>query len=796
MTSWPSRVRKERVAGGALTFVFLVAVALYPATPVAEAASSPQQPLSPHAIPQFIEPLPVLDAMGGTIATVDGTHSVKLRMCEFRADVLPAGVKLSSGRAYRGTWVWGYLPDRTRNPTTTCADLVDAASGGSGVVDTFIGPVVLAQRGIPTKMTWVNDLPTASTTHVLAYRYSTDQTLHWADPLHDGAGDCAMSEREPPAYGSRCAQNYSGAIPAVPHLHGGEVPAAIDGGPDAWFTSDGAHHGHAYYTLDPVRDAPNSAVYRYPNSQSAAPLWFHDHTLGATRLNVYAGLAGGYLIADPAQRLPTGLAPFGLQRGSSADATIPLVIQDRMFDSHGQLYFPADNGRGGPYSPNPDHPYWVPEFMGDTILVNGKAWPYLNVEPKRYRFLFLNGSNARTYDLRLADPVSGNSGPPVWVIAGDGGYLNRPARVGSSATAKGLVIMPGERYEAIVDFAGYGPGIVGPNGRTYSGKWILRNAANAPYPTGEPVDRATTARVMEFVVGRCRSGNCGAADTSYNPATRSRLRTPMVRLDDDPTVDRVRELTLNEVMGPAQNTVDPVTGRTVAYPGGPLEVLLNNTEYMGGETARVYGDFTRVKDGGSATYYSEFPREGQTELWEIVNLTADAHPIHLHLVQFQVLDRQKLDLDAYLSAYEAAFPGGSYIPAFGPPQDYRAARNPLGGGKYGGNPDVDALGANGRSAYLLGQSKAPRSYESGWKDTIIAPPGTVTRLLVRWAPTDLAAQTAPRAAFFAFSPDGGHGYVWHCHIIDHEDNEMMRPFSVIKNHSRLVHRTYRAGVAY
>jgi FtsP/CotA-like multicopper oxidase with cupredoxin domain len=798
-------MRSRSVTSLTTTFIVLamLAGALAPAVSGVRGAQSTQVPLSGGEIPQFVDPLPMLDVAGGSIRTLDGTGSLTIRMCEFRARVLPSTFIPAGDSAPAATWVWGYLADTTGDPTTTCAQLVAAASDGSGIVDSYIGPVILAQRGTPTRVTWINNLGSTATTHVDAYRYSTDQTLHWADPNDLG---CAMTEQEPPTSDSPCAQNYSGSIPAAAHLHGGEVPAAIDGGPDSWFTADGSSKGHAYYTQT-ASDAPNTAVYRYPNVQQAAPLWFHDHTLGATRLNVYAGLAGAYLLADPGATLPAGLAAYGLQRGSVFAPTVPLVIQDRMFDTNGQLFFPADSAAGTLWSPNPDHPYWVPEFIGDTIVVNGKAWPYLNVEPKRYRFLFLNGSNARAYDMSLVDPVSKNDGPAIWVIGTDGGYLDAPVRIDPAApraTDRKLLMMPGERYEAIIDFGGFGAGRVGPNGQRYSGQWVLQNVARAPYPSGDPAQGNTTGRIMKFIVGACESGQCGASDSSYNPASRTPLRTPMVRLANPATgtlaatahAERTRVLTLNEVIAGGQTATDPATGQTTKYEGGPLEVLLNNTEFPGGESPRPYDDFTPVTTGGVTTYYSELPREGDTEVWEIVNTTADAHPIHLHLVQFQLINRQSYNTNAWTKAYDAAFPSGSYTAAFGPPKDYRAARNPLSGGKDGGNPDIDAVRANGKPMYLQGPASPPRAAEAGWKDTIVVPPGAVTRIAVRWAPTDLPASTSAADGYFPFSPDGGHGYVWHCHIIDHEDNEMMRPLSVQPNANPVLHRTYLQGIDF
>ncbi|HEY9245805.1 MAG TPA: hypothetical protein VIO11_03060, partial [Candidatus Methanoperedens sp.] len=355
-----------KIAGAAMGALVLRRFGLQ----TAAAVQSPQVPLPGKAIAQFIDPLPGLDTI------VADTNQIELQMIEFQAQVLPTGMPK--------TWVWGYLQP------------------GQTTRDSYLGPVIVATRGQPAEMKFVNNLGSAASTNVLAYKYGTDQTLHWADPLNNEANMWNHSAM-PPAVGSEGAANYDGPIPACVHLHGGEVPPVLDGGPDAWFTSDGMRVGHGYYSRDGI-SPKNYNIYRYPNSQEGSPIWFHDHTLGATRLNVFCGLAGGYLVTDPSND-PKNLPEL-----------IPLVIQDRMFDTNGQLFFPSDSAGGVLWALNPEHPYWVPEFVGDVICVNGKAWPYLDIKPKRYTFLFLNGSNARTYEMYLIDPVSGNRGPPLWVI--------------------------------------------------------------------------------------------------------------------------------------------------------------------------------------------------------------------------------------------------------------------------------------------------------------------------------------------------------------------------------------------
>ena len=381
-------------------------------------------------------------------------------------------------------------------------------------------------------MKFINSLGETATTKLTAWTTSTDQTLHWADPKGEGM-NMPMT-------------NYIGPIPAVPHLHGGEVPPELDGGPDAWFlsapTSGYMTHGHAYYSMGGISGTENFCVYRYPNTQQPAPIWFHDHVLGATRLNVYTGLAGAYLIIDPAAALPVGLHPLGLDRAGVVSYTVPLVIQDRMFDVNGQLFFPN-------LGINPmTHPFWIPEFLGDTIVVNGKVWPFHAVDRQRYRFLFLNGSNARGYDMLLIDPVTGVKGPKLWVIGTDGGYLDNPALIDPNSTnkavPKSLVMLPGERYDVIADFgdpawlsaisaayAALGQAVPNPLNLT------LINNAKAPYPGGAPAPSSTTGRILQFRV----SANQPAPDTSFNPAAAgATLRSaeplpPIIRLVNNTT---------------------------------------------------------------------------------------------------------------------------------------------------------------------------------------------------------------------------------------------------------------------
>jgi spore coat protein A, manganese oxidase len=688
-----------------------------------------QTPLAGRSVPQFVDALPTF--IGQRVKSASFT----VGMTETVQQLLPA---TSYPQGTAGTYIWAYQVDGKPAHTP--------------------GYTVEATRGTPMTVTYVNNLPVSGKLLSSDGKslLTIDQTIHWADPANQ------MGSTSP----------YTGSPVTVPHLHGAEVLSDYDGAPDAWFTPDGKH-GVGYRTASAA--GSNAAVYQYPNVQPATTLWFHDHSLGATRINVLAGLAAFYLVRD---QYDTGLAtnPLGLPAG---DQEVELVIQDRQFDTSGQLYFPDSDSalglNGGP--PNPKvHPFWIPEFFGDVIMVNGKSWPVHHVEPRRYRFRIVNGSNARMYELRLQNRDTKAAGPAFWQIGTDGGLLDKPVQLNDPANANSLrlFLAPGERADIIVDFAGLA-------GQTLT----LINSAKAPYPSGTSPDPQTTGQVMQFVVDKALSSR----DSTFNPASGGALRggknqpASIVRLSNPstgalaagvtPTVKR--QLVLVEVEGP----------------GGPVEVLLNNTKWNGirdGSTEPVSPGTTSAKQTADANgnYVTELPKVGSTELWEVINTTADAHPIHLHLIQFQLMNRQSFNGTQYRNLYDQSFPkgtyagmqadgswgpvtytGGTFIPGFGPPKAYNT---PNSDNAVGGNPAV--------SAYLQGSPSLPDGNEAGWKDTIKMYPGTVTRLVVRWAPEETAINAAKAGTNpFSFDPTNAKspGYVWHCHILDHEDNEMMRP---------------------
>jgi FtsP/CotA-like multicopper oxidase with cupredoxin domain len=501
--------------------------------------------------------------------------------------------------------------------------------GTSQATASYPGATIVAQKGVPISIQWTNHLPA---THLL--EAAIDPTIPRA---HTTTG-----------------------VPITTHVHGAEVEPESDGGPMTWFTAGFAEKGHDW----------KKQVLHYANDQLAATIWYHDHAFGYTRHNVYAGLAGFYVITDP------GHEPAGLPSGPY---DIGLAIQDRMFTTDGKLWYPN-------VGETPERPVWIPEFFGNVILVNGKVWPYLNVEPRKYRFRILEGSNARFYSLALADRVTGARGPAFHQIASDGGYLATPVVLNDPrrTTSPRLVMAPGERAEVIIDFSAYAPGT----------EFILKNTAKAPFPSGVSPDPQTVGQIMLF-----RVVPLTGPDLSVIPQT----LTAVTRLGD-PTVTRV--MTLNEEMGEE----------------GPVGAFLNGMPFH----------------DAAAT---ERPVLGTTEMWEIVNMTGDTHPIHLHLVQFQLLNRQKINPRKYEEAFEQAnpeIPSDTYVPVSPAP-------------------------------YLKGGTIAADPNERGWKDTFRMNPGQVTRILVRFAPQD-------ESPAYAFDATAEPGYVWHCHILEHEENDMMRPY--------------------
>lgn len=605
--------------------------------------AGPTEPLDPLLIPKFQHTLIIPPAMPPKGKTGSVTE-YEIAARQFQQQVLPPGLPK--------TTVWGFGKPDAPGTFNTPAFSIEARSNE------------------PVQVKWLNDLVDAAGNY-LPHLLTVDPTLHWANPPG------------PPDSMGMTSTPYTGPVPIVTHLHGGHTPAVSDGHPEAWwlpnaknipagYSSKGTHFG----TTKDV--GPGAALFLYPNDQRASTLWYHDHALGITRVNVYAGLAGFYLLRD-AQEDGLGLPGPAPQVGDAAGTRyyeIPLAFQDRAFNTDGSLRYPksrADfDGYTGPFMPATSvHPFWNPESFGDTLMVNGRVWPYVEVEHRLYRLRLLNGCNSRTLRLAFDKKIDFHQ------IGNDGGLLS-----GAPAKQSEILLMPGERADVLVDLKDRSPGEV---------ITLLNRGPDEPFKglaeDQDPANPATTGLVMQLrVVAATTDGKPGAIPTAL----------PVVAPLG--TTLSPRDLTLSEEMyEPADIPVEAALGTPDK---GPLE-------------------------WGAAP--TETPTVGDTEIWRIFNLTADAHPVHLHLVMFQVLDRTPFDADGYAEAWKKFL------------------------AKQAAKPKVED--------FFTGSPAPALASESAFKDTVVANPGEVTRLIATF---DLAGN-----------------YVWHCHILEHEDNEMMRPLVVM-----------------
>ncbi len=702
--------------------------------------------INPTTIPKFVDPLPHFAA--GLRVNAKAAKDL------FIKTFLIQQIALS-----KGTPVTGGIIDPVASPTIGLGNYAGYGISTDGInypVKMWPAQTIETQQGNPLTVKYENGLTGITYDY---FNILADQTL-----MMNGFTLNGDPKTEP----------YRGDIPMVVHLHGGEMPSGSDGGPSAWFTP-------GFKQMGPTFKFNQSSLSYYPNMQEATTLWYHPHDDGLTRINVYTGLAGYYLLrgANEEQANLPGwsgddkvreITPLGTKYSPTFNGTnaylpeVEIAIQDRMFNVDGALYWPVA-------PTNPDiHPFWTPEFVGDVMTVNGKSWPYLSVAPRKYRFRMLEGCNARMLNLWLAEITGGDPfastettvpGPIITVIGGEGGLLATPAPIDPSLGQK-LLMAPGQRYDVIIDFTGLA-------GKTFT----LMNNAPAPYPTGTPTTPGIDDRIMQFVV----NGEMVSV-TDPNPANATGTDNSKLPLDLRPASRLVQ---LTDFAGNLSANVTPVVRREIILnevtgAGGPAAVLVNNS-YFDALLSINPSDPYRV--GGP----TEFQLEGTTEKVSIINTTADAHPIHIHLVQWQLVSRQNLDVAAYMTVYNNAwttqhpgvleFPAGlGYPGGAGTPFPYSTVN---GNGAIGGNPAIPAA--------LLGPIIPANPEERGWKDNVIVLPGQVTTFVVRVTPTEKPIipdpNKPPLEQLFPFDPSIGPGYVWHCHIVDHEDMSMMRPLPIL-----------------
>jgi spore coat protein A len=639
---------------------------------------------SPINLGKFIMPLPGLGPGGIPVASPTSkldpktglltdyyTISARQSYHEFHPDLPGVGSK-----------IWGYAPQ------------------GFTSDQGYLGGVIVAQKDRPVRLTVKNQLPAK---HPLP----VDKTIMGSD---NGAAENRMTV----------------------HIHGGLVPWTSDGGPFTWFAPNG-NHGSSFLNGNGI---PGQAEYYYPNQQSARLMWYHDHALGTTRLNAYAGLASAYIIRDPIEQaliknnvIPSREIPLVLQDKTFVDGTDPNYTRGVAGDLWYPYLYESDRWDVGPGGLPLPVPSVVPEFFSDTIVVNGAVYPYVQVEPRHYRFRILNGSQARFYNLQLyyADSSGkeanlSKSGPSMIQIGTEGGFLPFPVTlknrqigfdpVTGNANRYTLLLAPGERADVIVDFSSC----------TSGSKLILYSDAPAPFPMGDPLNDYTTVgtspntrTLLQFqVVPRVGAKDPPALSLLEQLAVNGAAGLgavagallPAIEKFDRRQAARVRDLTLNEDFDESGRLIQMLGTNVLPAPGNPG---LFGREYVAAPT--------------------ETPRQGDTEVWRIFNLTGDTHPIHFHLVNVQVLSRRPFDV-----------------------------------GNYNGTP------------VFTGPARSPDANELGWKETVRMNPGEMTEVAMKFdLPKGKFMNNLPLSTRTGIT---GHEYVWHCHILEHEEHDMMRPLVV------------------
>lgn len=632
--------------------------------------------LDPVTIPKFVAPLFIPPVMDKHTICEDGqkidVYSIKAK--QFEQQILP--------NMFGTTTVWGYCSKNTP-PSTPSATIV-------------------AYHNRPTRIKWINDLVDDNGDY-LPHLLTVDPTLHWANPPGGVEGrDSTPTFITTPG-------PYLGPVPIVTHVHGAsDISAESDGYASAWYLPNAKNIPKTYATEGSwynyfknkasnkydVNWKTGNAIFQYTNKQLPTMLWYHDHTLGMVRTNVYAGLAGFYKIDDCKCN---GI----IDKRTCKKAVLPkckyeiaLAIQDKTFTNEGKLFFPKSRADFGDVTPTPTSyipytdipPMWNPEFFGTTIVVNGNTWPFFKVERRRYRFRVLNACNARTLVCNFTDPRI-----KVWQIGTDSGftkkpvYLNIPLYEGDPNTSTGqFPLGPAERIDLIVDF----------NGLNINDTVIMKNIGpdmpfhGFPIEADDVANPQTTGQIMQFKIIASKEKDC-----TTHPCDMIMPKFPILK-----SPHLIRKLAVIEL-----ESTDPNADEAPAK--GVLGVVDLNGNYM----PMMWHDMV-----------TENPILGDTEIWEIYNTTADAHPIHIHATSMKILNRQNIIIE-------------------------------------------DNDGQQGTGTVKIDKMSPripPNPWERGYKDTVFVFPSQVLRIQMTF--------------------DSPGRFVWHCHIIDHEDNEMMRPLQVGK----------------
>ncbi|HET9325007.1 MAG TPA: multicopper oxidase domain-containing protein, partial [Gaiellaceae bacterium] len=598
--------------GGASAGFYLMGRLPGMSAPAALAIPIPGGTLDPLSIPKYQTPLLIPPVMpkAATITMPGGKPAdyYEISMAQIDAQqILP--------KPLPATTVWGY-------------GAVKSASKKGLLIHNAPSLTIEAQANRPVRIKWINDLKDASG-NFLPHLLPVDPTLHWANP----PGGVDGRDMRPTF--TSTPEAYTGPVPIVTHVHGAVgVADDSDGYAEAWYLPDSTipngyaktgtwydffkNKAKASYGVD---WGPGFATFQYPNHNRASTIWYHDHALGMTRLNVYAGPAGFYIVRGG----PAGdKAVLDSRSGTTAVLPgpapnegdmfppnktyyeIPIAIQDRAFDEDGSLFYPDSReffdgatAEDPGFIPFTDlSPIWNPEFFGNTIMVNGNTWPFQTVEKRRYRFRFLNGCQSRFLILDFKNIP----GVEVWQIGNEGGFLAAPVNL-TATNDNELLMGLAERADLIVDFT-----------NVPVGNYVLANIGpDEPFGGGEPpddfdfADPDTTGQIMQFRV---------VAAVAPDPTTPPQFLV-LPAIAPLPAPANTRKLALLE--------------KASEFWDGPAEAQLGTVDEDGNGLAKMWAEDV-----------SENPKTGDTEVWELYNGTADAHPMHIHEITFEVVNRQGL----------------------------------------------------------------------------------------------------------------------------------------------------------
>ncbi|WP_411964587.1 multicopper oxidase family protein [Haloferax sp. YSMS24] len=576
---------------------------------------------------KWVDPLPRPGVME-PVSKKGGVDYYEISMTEFQQQVLP------STMGDKPTTLWGY--------------------GG-----TYPGATIEARPEREVKVKWINELGT-----------------DWEGNSRNGKHLLSVDDR---VHG---ADHGVPEIRTVVHLHGGVVSELDDGYSEAWVTPDGETIDD-YGSNSPV---PYKQTKEYPNRQEPGTLWYHDHALGITRLNVYAGLAGFYLLREPVENsLPTG------------EYEIPILLQDRSFEADGSLLYPDGTDDG-----------FEAEFWGDVPVVNGKAYPYLEVEPRKYRFRFLNGSNGRTFNLKFYNvgEASYDDVPVMEQIGVDLGFLDDVVTVGPGGMVPSLLLSGAERADVVVDFSDF-----------EGEEFFVDNGTGIPYAGEDFVPRGDTS-----------------IDVDMREMLKIKVTEPLSAPDESIPSDQFLKL-----IGRAIDRYD--FEPPVIDSGVTRTFTLDSTTLDVGEDIDYDSHFLDLSLWSDEDAVVK-PTLDTSEVWQFVNMTGDSHPIHIHLVDMEVLDRHEFE---WLDEEH----GGDAAGAYG------EAAEPYVNGETTDRPDWEDY------VEFTNVVNPPTPNNAVKKDTVLVNPNEMLRV---------------KAAFTGFPGR----YVWHCHILEHEDQEMMLPYEVVE----------------